>query len=627
MECCSQVTGLTPEDSKALSVWLRYEKATKQLHTCIKFLTPSRIQYFESWLRDNRGEKYAKRVVKRLRTAARRQGASLPSHLMDVDLSLFITAPVLSSMDGKEKTACRHYVRHRREVGLPVSLESITLGDFERFREWLFRQPSPGLAYKHMLVGAFRRYAITHGGLPETDFVRRNRNLRRSDVVTSVVSMELHKLVKPYLEYLRQQWAPSTSKSFLPRYQDAVMEFLAIVASHYSKPLLALEATDFFCTTAIEKWVASKPAGNPSTVARAIKGFLKFWSMGGIEQETLLQCIRLVETLVPRRPGNRVRESKSLPDTLLGKLAAEYVAKLRVRGFHRKAEATDLALRLFFEWCQHQSPTIETPQDLTMAVIDKYVRHLIKSYNTWLTTQHYLSMCRGYWSWLHYRGHLQGFREELLPRTKAYCIKPRLLTHEQVRTVIRIIQEQDASEYVIKRDLALVVLGLTTAARAVELQRLTTDDLDLDNGWVRYFPRKSKIRIVPLVPVATKAIRDYLAVRKRGETAEDDRYVFLSDVGVFGRRMGRTVIRERFKKYRELADIPNSVGNFHVLRHTCAATLAMEGTHPEHIRELLGHGTLSATNAYVHGHWNVSATLELPTHVTARGDAGVLRNR
>src|SRR5690554_6743969 len=102
MECCSKITQLTDQDRKALRRWLEYEHARGLEHTCLGALSIDRIDPFEAWLTVVKGEKYAKRIVKRMTTAARRQGAIVPSHLMTVELDSFIPPEILAKLDGKE---------------------------------------------------------------------------------------------------------------------------------------------------------------------------------------------------------------------------------------------------------------------------------------------------------------------------------------------------------------------------------------------------------------------------------------------------------------------------------------------------------------------------------------------
>lgn len=184
------------------------------------------------------------------------------------------------------------------------------------------------------------------------------------------------------------------------------------------------------------------------------------------------------------------------------------------------------------------------------------------------------------------------------------CIKPPkrkyreviYLTSEEVERLVGTIKTKNADgtpNLANLRFRALVEMLLGSALRISEL-------LSLDISQIDYVTRETKIvgkggreRIVFFTARAFRHLEAYLAVR-------DDpcRAVFADQ---FGRsRLKRTDIWRVFERHRLLAGIDKKMTP-HILRHTAATQLLMNGCPIGHIKEILGHARLETTCRYYLG--------------------------
>ena len=128
----------------------------------------------------------------------------------------------------------------------------------------------------------------------------------------------------------------------------------------------------------------------------------------------------------------------------------------------------------------------------------------------------------------------------------------------------------------------VVLLAAYTGLRPGEILRLTWDDVDNPEGFMRISP-KQKNRKESWIPI-NDATRTIL---KRCRARQDERLF---------RFRTRQTISKTFKKATRSAGIPGA--RFHDLRHTFGSHLAMEGENEVTIKELMRHKSLASTMVY-----------------------------
>lgn len=151
------------------------------------------------------------------------------------------------------------------------------------------------------------------------------------------------------------------------------------------------------------------------------------------------------------------------------------------------------------------------------------------------------------------------------------------------------------------RDKAIIETLFSTGMRVSELTNLDIDQTNLERGEFLVRGKGDKERIVFLSDAAKDAISDYLAKRN-----DDHKPLFIHvgginddmEEGEFMRITPRSIQRI-IKKYAKLAGIVKTVTP-HVLRHSFATDLLINGADVRSVQEMLGHSSITTTQIYTH---------------------------
>lgn len=202
-----------------------------------------------------------------------------------------------------------------------------------------------------------------------------------------------------------------------------------------------------------------------------------------------------------------------------------------------------------------------------------------------------LSAVKSFFRWL-------GAREGVEPtailatRTPRYQkTLPRPLDPQAARAVIDRVDLQSATPWIALRDQAVVTLLYGCGLRISEALGLDGDCLPLGTA-LRITGKGGKERLVPLLPVVTRAVGAYL-----------DRCPYAADPGqplFFGARGGRLTARQIQKvtqQARLQLGLP-ATATPHAMRHSFATHLLNAGGDLRAIQDLMGHASLSTTQTY-----------------------------
>jgi len=167
-----------------------------------------------------------------------------------------------------------------------------------------------------------------------------------------------------------------------------------------------------------------------------------------------------------------------------------------------------------------------------------------------------------------------------IPMAKIPANLPKYLSKEEIMSALELI---DRGTLVGKRDYALILFLYASGCRISEALSATRNDIS--DGWLKIrYAKGQKERMVPLAPIAIKALEDYLA-----ESKYTDTHLWLN---YKGNPLSRISAYKITKKYLGVSP--------HVLRHSFASSLIIGGADLRVVQELLGHSSLITTQIYTH---------------------------
>lgn len=202
-----------------------------------------------------------------------------------------------------------------------------------------------------------------------------------------------------------------------------------------------------------------------------------------------------------------------------------------------------------------------------------------------------LSAVKTFYRWLAER---EGFEPTAVLSTRAPRFRkklPRPLEKDAARAVIDCVEAQAQEPWVAARDAAVLTLLYGCGLRISEALGLTGADAPLPAA-LRILGKGGKERMVPVLPVARTAVDRYLRLCPHPQAP--DQALFR---GVRGGALAPRAIQKVTAQVRMQLGLP-ATATPHALRHSFATHLLASGGDLRAIQELLGHASLSTTQAY-----------------------------
>jgi integrase/recombinase XerC len=168
---------------------------------------------------------------------------------------------------------------------------------------------------------------------------------------------------------------------------------------------------------------------------------------------------------------------------------------------------------------------------------------------------------------------------------------PRPLSEEGAGAILTEIGADAREDWIAARDTAVATLLYGLGLRISEALALTGADHPLP-GVLRITGKGGKTRLVPVIPAAAQAVADYVA-RCPFELAPDAPLFR----GARGGAVNPRLIQAAMERARLRLGLP-ATATPHALRHSFATHLLSAGGDLRAIQELLGHASLSTTQAY-----------------------------
>jgi len=188
-----------------------------------------------------------------------------------------------------------------------------------------------------------------------------------------------------------------------------------------------------------------------------------------------------------------------------------------------------------------------------------------------------------------------------IPRRKTFAKK---VTGMSKKAVQALLTAPSSSTKAGRRDIALMVVMYSTAARIDEVLSMKIEHLhlDADKPSVTVIGKRSKIRTMYLLPKAVAHLRAYIT-DAHGDSPKPSSYVFYSrNTGPSG-KMSQKAVNKQLRKHAQTAraycnEVPTGL-HAHQLRHAKASHWLEDGMNIVQISFLLDHAQLQTTMVYL----------------------------
>mgnify|MGYP000332860046 CR=1 FL=1 len=202
-----------------------------------------------------------------------------------------------------------------------------------------------------------------------------------------------------------------------------------------------------------------------------------------------------------------------------------------------------------------------------------------------------LSAVKSFYRWLAER---EGFEPTAVLSTRAPKFQkklPRPLAEDAAKTLLETVELQHETPWVAARDVAVVTVLYGCGLRISEALGLTGAEAPLP-ATLRITGKGGKERVVPVIPAARTAVGRYRDLCPYDLAPGEPLFR-----GVRGGALSPRLIQGVMAKTRMQLGLP-ATATPHALRHSFATHLLAAGGDLRAIQELLGHASLSTTQAY-----------------------------
>lgn len=202
-----------------------------------------------------------------------------------------------------------------------------------------------------------------------------------------------------------------------------------------------------------------------------------------------------------------------------------------------------------------------------------------------------LSAVKSFYRWLSERDDFDATAILSARSPKFQSKLPRPLAVDAARAMIETVELQSAKNWIALRDVAVVTLLYGCGLRISEALGLRARDAPLPDNLV-IKGKGGKERMVPVLPAARDAVNAYLGACPFDPTPDEPLFR-----GARGGPLNPRLIAKSMEQARMQLGLP-STATPHAMRHSFATHLLNAGGDLRAIQELLGHASLSTTQAY-----------------------------
>jgi len=195
---------------------------------------------------------------------------------------------------------------------------------------------------------------------------------------------------------------------------------------------------------------------------------------------------------------------------------------------------------------------------------------------------------------LQFRGHIPLELVDSVPAVHSWrhTIIPEFLTTEDINSLIQHCECETPRG---RRDLAILLLLIRLGLRAIEICRLTLDDIDWDVGFIKILGKNSNRVRLPLLQDVGEAISTYLC---NGRPKCSTRYVFVRTIAPFDPFFSSCSVANVVHNALRRADLKPLRKGSHLLRRSLATMMLQGGASLTEIGQILRHQKADTTAIY-----------------------------
>ncbi|MGZ7048816.1 MAG: site-specific tyrosine recombinase/integron integrase [Methanobacterium sp.] len=265
----------------------------------------------------------------------------------------------------------------------------------------------------------------------------------------------------------------------------------------------------------------------------------------------------------------------------------DYLVELEIRNYSRNTIKTYKSIVInFYKFLKNEKNL--TDEQRVLRAFKKYIQFLKRDKGV---SQNYIYLvtvvCKKFFEF----GGISILNEVQTPkRTKSL---PKHLNEKEVENLINAFDNESDNtpnkELINLRNKVILALLYSSGLRVSELVTLQTDYVDLQERTIRIRGKGEKDRIVLFDDKTKVLIEEYIEKKPH-----EDKYLFVNRLG---NHLTPRYIQMMIKTCAQKAGIKKKVTP-HILRHSFATHLLMNGVDIRAIQQLLGHSNLSTTQIY-----------------------------